>query len=106
MLRMCAHKVFRRSKRSDSTVVKCCPRSGLLTIKDYISSYFMTKLDAISDTGDFYLHKRCLIFTKYHEKPEYVTFLNFGLLIKAIRSTNHFPAQKRKGSINDTDILM
>ena len=30
-------RIFRRAQRSDSTVVRCCPRSGHLTNKDYIS---------------------------------------------------------------------
>ena len=69
--------VFSRSQRSNSTVVRGCPRSGHLTIKEYVSWYFMTKPDAISDSDsdDFYYCESWLIFTKFCKQSEYMLSL-------------------------------
>ena len=78
MARASAQKFFRRSKRLDFIVVRCCPRSGHHTTKD-------CAIDAISSTGDFYLHKCCLIIAKFCEKTEYIYFINIGPIIKSPR---------------------
>ena len=53
-------------------VVKCCPQSGHITIKDY--QYFMTKFVAILATDNTYFYKCCLIIVKFCEQSEYVKF--------------------------------